>query len=1724
MPTMMVILLLTVDKIIEKRIADIMRSFGKEGEKIKNTLRYMPKRKGRAVGAVRTKRQIDFRTFYEDFYSKSVARNVRLGKVSSNVAWSEIRTKIKGGSFEYFKATGGAYNSNDSKMKSAVKTLYKTLQSDDKLSDLVFDIFESYESWKNDNDYFDIEDFVGLFYKKISKWPFKEFNFDFVIVDEVQDLSFNSISVLTNLCLNNFMICGDNAQNIEKGINFKFKDLKNFLETSISNRSEKIVDYGDYYNQSQNLPFLEHYHLGLNFRSSKQILDLANIVVCLLETYFGNEIDSFPKERGYFSSPKPLLVELGADPNFLLDLLEKYLKMEVETDAEPTASNEQPMEDSTVVLGRKAKIGNDFCIIVRNEAAKAAVPASLRNCIILTLQESKGLEFENVLLFNHFTQNDSEKGWRFIHSRTTVQERKQTSEEKRDIANETDLFRRNKLELQKLVREDNDSLFEFSTNAALGQMSTQAQLEGLSADLKFLYVAVTRAKKNLIIYDYCPTKPTSHIRIEFDNMCTKFGVADVVGPATLKNFEGLYQADPNWKAAQQNLAREKGYCFLKQGEYHAAERFFKVSSDAKLIKYCKASEKAKAAGDLLSIEFDDELKKKYASIVEMQKDVYQRFLEAAKMFEELEKYNEAGKCYFSAESYVNAAECFRKADNKIYLSHSLFMDKKYDVALPLYYELEQDDMVQACLINLSDGGKDMSKFAALLASMSDEVKEVAKYDDDTFLRFIRNVFDEVTAEMREEQEKESLADRPEEPQKENTEEMADKEPSQIEAIDDSQSDSFQVVTSEKNDKDDFLEIKSVISEIKGSGGSFENLASINSLSLVEQKGFADKVLARLDTHKQRLLALLQSFPGSDILFSRQDPSLKKIMFDLCTVFCSEDLGLQLFSEAGDSDIAILDRLIIGKLLRLDTNLCVSRKVDPLSKITSTKSEEKNIREMVTLNIFEIMSVFKFNQALRDAYQLTDDIIKHLFFHIGIMGLAEYFFPLTASESVRKQLSLFIHPTIVKSIELAEAGEESQIKNVPIEPTPSYSALAFSALFANVVKRLQKEDLGASLSKKAKKNGDGFKELLQMLKEVFARPVVAEGTALEALDTIEIEDCGRVISLLRLILKRQAFIQGSDRDAIIGAIYDWIGARSGKEATFAGNKLSGFVFLTADSWILELGKRIPDVKNVLKLDTMPCWLHPLSQTNPVLLVQADKIFELAFIYCTYHLLTHISVKNQNHIISLEVFSRLTNAEKSALRFNRLFPKKSEDLLVTFESNNHSLAVLEDYLYSKTLSHLKKGSATSSTPGTPENVNFFAIYQNFALLNRNLKSNKVAAHLIKEEVKNIKSSRLFFLLEEVDDLLKSGELAMAYFKLQDLIEFCEQNQVDLYKKTGAWLALKELLILVVANGLEAPKSDEAGGLFSRTKWISVSTYFKAELEGMSWIARAGDQYYLLEDKINHDRIPEILLNVGGKVHDLTSNLPKATFSICADLEPWVHEINTYAASHCPNGKNQLTLDLPDYIKLRRASALDNPAAIAPAIKEKEADIAASKLSDQEAEKIAKGIFSKIQLHKKIKVPGGTSLSSRLQVAGDNKKKVFVAKGIKQPLEELCLSESVRNRTISILLSDPILSPLDYNFLYSILDNIDAGRVIDDRCDNIIRIHSVALKEKKRLDTYIEDKRKQMDSKSKREVDRLQDEVKNRLKLISMVGGQVYWRIANRLKNKDNGVTSGIMKKKK
>ena len=128
--------------------------------------------------------------------------------------------------------------------------------------------------------------------------------------------------------------------------------------------------------------------------------------------------------------------------------------------------------ESVNILSKKIRNGCDFCIIVRDEQAKKAIPEAFSNCVILTLQESKGLEFENVLLFNHFTGNDADKGWRYIYTRTAIDEQRFSSDLKRDYETETDMYRRSKLEFRKLMKEGQEVYTEFSTKAALDQIST----------------------------------------------------------------------------------------------------------------------------------------------------------------------------------------------------------------------------------------------------------------------------------------------------------------------------------------------------------------------------------------------------------------------------------------------------------------------------------------------------------------------------------------------------------------------------------------------------------------------------------------------------------------------------------------------------------------------------------------------------------------------------------------------------------------------------------------------------------------------------------------------------------------------------------------------------------------------------------------------------------------------------------------------------------------------------------------------------------------------------------------------------------------------------------------------------------------------------------------------------------------------------------------------------
>jgi DNA helicase IV len=52
------------------------------------------------------------------------------------------------------------------------------------------------------------------------------------------------------------------------------------------------------------------------------------------------------------------------------------------------------------------EFGCNQVIIVRDQASKLAIPTVLKHALCLTIYEAKGLEFDDVVLYNFFTDSE----------------------------------------------------------------------------------------------------------------------------------------------------------------------------------------------------------------------------------------------------------------------------------------------------------------------------------------------------------------------------------------------------------------------------------------------------------------------------------------------------------------------------------------------------------------------------------------------------------------------------------------------------------------------------------------------------------------------------------------------------------------------------------------------------------------------------------------------------------------------------------------------------------------------------------------------------------------------------------------------------------------------------------------------------------------------------------------------------------------------------------------------------------------------------------------------------------------------------------------------------------------------------------------------------------------------------------------------------------------------
>lgn len=79
-------------------------------------------------------------------------------------------------------------------------------------------------------------------------------------------------------------------------------------------------------------------------------------------------------------------------------------------------SRESDSHLTTLLTSNKPQFGCNQVVIVRDQSQKETVPTYLKSMLCLTVYEAKGLEFDDVILFNFFNSGEIlPQHWKFIN-------------------------------------------------------------------------------------------------------------------------------------------------------------------------------------------------------------------------------------------------------------------------------------------------------------------------------------------------------------------------------------------------------------------------------------------------------------------------------------------------------------------------------------------------------------------------------------------------------------------------------------------------------------------------------------------------------------------------------------------------------------------------------------------------------------------------------------------------------------------------------------------------------------------------------------------------------------------------------------------------------------------------------------------------------------------------------------------------------------------------------------------------------------------------------------------------------------------------------------------------------------------------------------------------------------------------------------------------------------
>ena len=291
-------------------------------------------------------------------------------KIDPLLIWMEIKSFIKGSS-KAVKSKEG-YLTQEEYVTTIGKKMAANFAGN---REEIYEVFNKYQQFikhRAEESLFDECEFIhNLFWRlcKLKEMPFSIHSF---YVDEVQDFTQAELSILLRCCKdpNNLFLTGDTAQSIMRGVSFRFSDLRSLFHSA--KKQVKIIRK----KAMVTVPVVDE--LTINFRSHSGVLRLAASVIEVLQKFFPNSFDRLPGDKGMFPGPIPTLLDSCNFSDLALVL----------------RGNKR--ESSAIEFGAHQ------VIIVQSEDAKKALPNELQAGIALTVFEAKGLEFDDVLLYDFF--------------------------------------------------------------------------------------------------------------------------------------------------------------------------------------------------------------------------------------------------------------------------------------------------------------------------------------------------------------------------------------------------------------------------------------------------------------------------------------------------------------------------------------------------------------------------------------------------------------------------------------------------------------------------------------------------------------------------------------------------------------------------------------------------------------------------------------------------------------------------------------------------------------------------------------------------------------------------------------------------------------------------------------------------------------------------------------------------------------------------------------------------------------------------------------------------------------------------------------------------------------------------------------------------------------------------------------------------------------------------